>query len=332
MLTPNRNIDALKYLMSIMIIMIHIGYSLEFPILRAAVPVFFIISSYFFFLKINKAEDKREKNDILVKFVKRALKLYLFWFIVLLPVTVFARKWYTEDLATIALNLVRGFTIGSTFLASWYITAYIIGIALIYKFRAHRVIIGVVSIGCYILCTLASNYYYLFDSQFIRWLGEYYIFNSFPVGLIYIYIGMILAEKPFMNDHKSTVLKCGIVGMIAGVILLYTEDYVIVKYALRQTDDCYFSLLILSPSIFVFCNSLPHFLKFDTKLLRKMSTIDYCSHFSIITVLIVIAGLLHIQVEKFQLLTITFALVTLLSIILISMQKYRPYKWLKYSY
>lgn len=234
MLTQNRNIDLLKYLMSIMIIMIHVGYPLDFPILRAAVPVFFIISSYFFFLKMNKVEDNKERNTILVNFVKRALKLYIFWFIVLLPVTVYVRKWYTEDLATIAFNLIRGFTVGSTFLASWYITAYIIGIVLIYKFRAYKLITGLLSLGCYVLCVLASNYYYLFDLQIIKLGGEIGVYNSFPVGLIFIYIGMLLADKPFINYNKSVVIKYSIVGIVAGIILLCTEDFLILKYALRK--------------------------------------------------------------------------------------------------
>lgn len=107
MLTLNRNIDILKYLMSIMIIMIHVGYSFKLPILRCAVPVFFIISSFLFFKKINSTE-KDYKVKVLFKFISRALKLYLFWFILLLPVTIIVRGWYQMSMVEVIQALVIG--------------------------------------------------------------------------------------------------------------------------------------------------------------------------------------------------------------------------------
>lgn len=320
MSTQNHNIDILKYLMSVMIIMIHVGYSFEIPILRSAVPIFFIISSYFFFKKIDKVSS-HEQNKIWVSFIKRASKLYLFWFIVLLPVTIVERKWYQEDVINIIENLVRGLTIGSTFLASWYISAYIIGISLIYKFRKYRTITGFVSFCCYILCAISSNYYYLFDCQIFSW-GGVNIFNSFFVGLIFIYIGMILAEKTNQSE------AIGIVGTIIGIFLLTIENYFIVKYNLRKADDCYFSLLLLSPSIFVLFNSLPDTIHFDTKYIRNLSTIYYCSHYSLIVVIGVILG----SLPKFQLFAITWLIATLLSFIILYLSNFKLFKLLKYSY
>lgn len=123
----NRNIDILKYIMSLFIIMIHIGYSHDYPIIRVAVPVFFIISSYLFFSKINKVGEK-EWSQILINFIIRAFKLYIFWFIVLLPVTIVERRWYLLDFYGIIEQLIVGVLFKSTFLASWYISAYVIGI------------------------------------------------------------------------------------------------------------------------------------------------------------------------------------------------------------
>ena len=261
MVVQNNNINVLKYLMSIMIAMIHEGYSLEIPLLRAAVPVFFIISSYFFFKKIDRT-NPNEQKQVWVSFIKRALKLYLFWFIVLLPITVVRRGWYQEDVLTVLWDLVHGFTLGSTFPVSWYISAYIIGISLIYKFRKCQLTVGVVSLCCYILCTISSNYYYLFDSQIFdfSWWGD--IYNSFPVGLLFIYIGMKLAEK------KKPTITIGVVGIIIGISLLCVENYLILKYSLRKADDCYFSLLILSPSVFVFFNSLPNIIRINTTYIK----------------------------------------------------------------
>lgn len=318
--SQNHNIDVLKYLMSVMIIMIHVGYSIELPILRAAVPVFFIISSYFFFKKISTLSSE-EQNKVWINFIKRALKLYLFWFIVLLPVTIVALRWFQDDIFTITWNLVRGLTIGSTFLASWYISAYIIGISLIYKFRRYKYLVGFISLGCYILCTISSNYCNLLDIQCIKWDGVS-IYNSFPVGLIFIFIGKNLADK------KKLPITIGIAGTIIGFALLSLENYLIVKYNLRKADDCYVSLLVLSPSIFILFNSLPNRIKTSTKYIRNMSTIYYCSHYSMIVVIGVIVGAL----PKFQLFTFTWLTVTFLSFLLLYLSSMRRFSFLKYSY
>ena len=74
----NSNYDILKFLLSLMVVMIHSKLlpDLLYPWLRIAVPLFFIMSAYFFFLKIGNSIDENERKNELKKYVLRNLKFY----------------------------------------------------------------------------------------------------------------------------------------------------------------------------------------------------------------------------------------------------------------
>ncbi len=59
---------------------------LYFVIVRVAVPFFFIASSYFLFKKIKACPEKR--GEFVKKYCLRIFLLYVFWFVVSLPITI----------------------------------------------------------------------------------------------------------------------------------------------------------------------------------------------------------------------------------------------------
>ena len=79
-------IDALKFVLSILVVSIHVGPFGEFwmvPFKRIAVPLFFLITSYYFFSGWAACACMEESAAKLEKYIKRNLQLYLFWFIAL---------------------------------------------------------------------------------------------------------------------------------------------------------------------------------------------------------------------------------------------------------
>lgn len=130
-----------------------------------------------------------------------------------------------------------------------------------------------------------------------------------------------------LTHKKTQQISTGIMGSIIGIVLLSLENYLVVKYNLRKADDCYFSLLLLSPSIFILFNSLPNKIHFNTKYIRNLSTIYYCSHYSMIIVIGVIIG----SLPRFQLFAITWIMVTLLSFTILYLSDFKSFKLLKYS-
>lgn len=303
-----------------MIIMIHVGYSYQLPILRVAVPVFFIISSFFFFQGITGIKNN-EVKAFYIKFIKRAMKLYLFWFIILLPLTIKIRGWYQEDFMTLCGEVAKGLILQSTFPASWYISAYIIGISIIFVFRHYHKTIFLISLCAYILCCASSNYYYLFDCQLFKW-GGVSIETSFLVGLVFICMGKHLAsiQRPFIN--------IAVLGTIFGIIMLIIENHIIVLYGFRRSDDSYLSLLVLAPCVFMLFNGVSQMTRYNTTNLRRMSTVYYCSHIPIIYLISYFIS----SEYKLSILLSVWLICTFLSFILINFSKLPGFKWVRFSY
>lgn len=213
----NRNLDILKYIMSIMIIMIHSCVFFNAPLLRVAVPIFFIISSYLFFTKINDLSES-ESKIILVKFIKRAWKLYLYWFIVLFPYMIISHI-MEGNLKDFVIRLPLNIIFRSSFPVSWYIAAYIIDIYLLYTFKKYNKLFFVVSIICYIVCCMETNYFNILrhytihdyispdNNIAIDYLMNFY--HSFPAGLIYVWFGKQIVNFDISNLKSNKYILWG---------------------------------------------------------------------------------------------------------------------------
>lgn len=321
--------------MAIMIVMIHVGVCYNCPLLRCAVPIFFIISSYFFFFRINNV-DEIEAKHLYYNFIKRACKLYTFWFIILLPymiITNLLKGNIGEFLYLLPINLL----FRSTFPASWYIAAYIIGISLMFIFRKHNTSLLIISLICYIICCCTSNYgnlvYNLPEvNNFLKScnpiVNNYIksIYLSFPVGLVFIWIGKVIAENEIKIERLS------ILGIVIGGILLYLENKIIVINNWRIANDCYFSMLILAPSLFLFILYLPNIITFETSNFRKMSTIYYCSHIPSMMILMGINKYLNLKLTTIGIFVGTMLFCTATALLFIKLAKLPKLEIFKYSY
>ena len=127
--------DVVKFILSLLVLAIHstLYPMVLYPWLRIAVPLFFIMSSYFLFSKLRDTSEDKQKT-ILKKFTIRNLQLYLCWCIILLPITIYIRKttWFSHDLSENISTILKSILFGSTFVASWFITATVIGSLIIY--------------------------------------------------------------------------------------------------------------------------------------------------------------------------------------------------------
>ena len=118
-------LDVTKFVLAIMVVGIHtLGKYGIYPLFRIAVPLFFMISSYLFFSN----PEKRGNIGFLKKFCIRNLKLYCFWFIVLMPVFLPLGGYLTGNLLFNVFKLIIKVFFGSTFTASWYISALVINL------------------------------------------------------------------------------------------------------------------------------------------------------------------------------------------------------------
>lgn len=269
----------LKLILSIFVVAIHTtGLDILSPILRCAVPLFFMLSSYFFFSKYDNTNEIYERRKVLFKYIKRNLQLYAFWFIVLFPFTLVYREYLSLSPLEVVVKLLYSTLLSSSFPASWYIMASVIGVLLIIcieKIVSPRISLVICSL-VYCACVLTSNYGETMSQS------SYCLYNSFPVSLIWIWLGRFIAQNSerikSLNGYKLILSFSGC------LLLLYVEFFIISYFQLAVADDCYFFLI---PTCFIF---LLIFGKTEIKLspkpfMRKSSTIIYCTHIPIACVL-----------------------------------------------
>lgn len=290
LIRDGKRFDILKFLMSILVVAIHTT-PMEFglrPIFRLAVPLFFILSSYLFFSKQSHVLLKKDEFKGLEKLTWRYLKLYFFWFIILLPITIVVRRWYIDLGYEMLISVVKCFLFSSTFRASWFLMASLIGIVVVWALSKFFSDFWLLLIGSilYLSCCLFSNYYNAIESSSI--LKAYSIYssqisdpyNSFPVAFLFVVLGKVLSEKKIFVSNIILLLLISI-----SFLFLYCEYYFIQQFNLCIVDDCYVFSVPLSLFLFMYIGQSNWTIDYDTKKIRKASTIIYCCHCSIASVI-----------------------------------------------
>ena len=278
------SIDLSKWILSLMVVAIHVApargfwYEMMIPVLRLAVPLFFMISGYLLFIRM-KELDHDKQNEAVIKYLFRILKLYFAWMILLFPVTVWNRKYFDEGILAGLKKILKGFVFGSTFPASWYLMALIIGTALVYfgsRYFGNHVVLIVGNV-LYIICCLLSNYGNYCGS--LRGINRIYptaFFNSFPVAIIWISLGKLFAEH---EKLCRSLEKVKFFGAVLSILLLYCEWFLIRHFRTGESNDCYFMLVPCAMFIFTIIITGTRVIRYARQM-RMASTITYCMHIS----------------------------------------------------
>lgn len=331
--------DILKLALSVLVVIIHSGIdkTIISPIIRMAVPLFFIVSSYFFFLKLHKCDNSTEKRVVLLQTIKRNLLLYLFWSLIQLPIVIYARGYHRDFLWKGTANIVRDILIGSGFTGSWFIAALVIAIVVVFglakKVSATNLI--VFSFPIYVFCCLTTNYFNLFnENSFVNSLSNLYLditgwhfYTSFPAALYWVSIGRFMSEKK--PSFKNSVL---VVLVVLLSLLLAVERIVILYFNLAITDDCYFMLTLLCPIIFLLiCKN-----KKTTKTvipIRELSVLIYVAHGSLGRLVGYLVKQLDVSslVEEVLKVIIIIIIITIISFLFVYLKERRGLKILKYA-
>lgn len=324
--------DITKFILSIFIICLHSNSfpNIFTPIFRVAVPLFFIITSYFFFSKLKITSNNKERNALLFHYLKRNFFLLLFWSIIFIIPICIRNHWIVMHFPYIIYSIIKSIFIGSTFQGSWFISATIIATSIIYilcyKFKIKDRTLFVWCIVLYVICCMCSNYshliidcypYYNYYNIYRSWLGD--PFCSFVIGIVWISFGKFLAYHKFSLSHK--IIKCVV---ILSFILIYIEFFLIKKYLSPiMANDCYISLLLLCPTLILLIIHHKDIQIKGSKVLRKLSIIFYCTHG---TFLMVLRQIMH--VDLFYTI-IVFILCFITGFCIIKYEK--KYKILKYA-
>lgn len=271
-------LDVCKAILAIMVIAIHstLFPNILMPWLYIAVPLYFLMSSYFFFYK----------KSPLKHFCARLLRLYFAWFLVLLPVIIYTKreKWFDGNICHSLLCIFKGFCFEDTFPASWFLSALLLSVCLVSILRRylHASAIVLLSIIPFSMACLCSSWYSVFHH--CAWLREindlHEIFayppRSFTAALIWVAIGAFVADRRVYIGKIA--LYC---ATVCGAGLLYIEWLWAKSLNGCYSSGCYFSLPCLVVPLFLIAKDIKLSIG-CARQLRVFSVVTYCIHYSVV--------------------------------------------------
>lgn len=227
------NLDILRYICSILIIILHIRpfylyNNLDFIfnnyITKIGVPIFFTITGYFLF--------KKEKDNQLYikKYLKNILVIYLIWSVIYLP---FFIKYSTDyvgfdngylfifDKSKILYSILVGLLYNGLFYHLWYFPALILSIIILYILKK-KINIKVILFISFILLVIGSFESYCgllplsIRSILTNYLKIFYTTrNGLFFGLFYLTLGYYLGSKDILQIESNFILLLFFIFLLA---------------------------------------------------------------------------------------------------------------------
>ncbi len=259
-------IDILRLFMSVFIVMIHTyvfellpgmqGWFFRHFLLDTAIPIFFVISGFFWGRKMVDAGDNEKREQVLKNYIKKLMPPFLFWN--LCGLAYYAHSiWDSKSKLYIMADVLRRAVFYPTF-AMWFVWACIIASTIIFfimkKFKKYRTVIYIYMIIAYTFSLVCNSYFWVIKDTKLGTLVEIYLKvfisprNGILSGFVFMAIGFLLAdlrlEMWVKKRMKSTMLL-----LIASAFTLGLEVALVYGKEVGDNASLYISQLILVPVI-----------------------------------------------------------------------------------
>lgn len=295
-------LDIAKFMSAFLVICIHIGPLLDINetanfvlvqiIARIAVPLFFIISGYLFFAKL---DNEREWNDYanvtaLKHYVFRLGKLYLIWSIFYLPFNYLLVRGDGLHAMTF-LRYLRDFFFTGSYYHLWFLPALMVAVCAVYVLRRYVSLTTTIIISAllYLIGMLGNVYPQMIEElPYIGRAYHYYIQlfvttrNGIFFGMLFISLGAYFAQGR-MVVSRSTLGP--FIGFVLSLCALFGECFFLREQGYMH--DLASMYLMLVPTVaFLFITLLSIDLKVKElyKTLRVLSLLIYVSHLMFVVV------------------------------------------------
>ena len=333
-------LDILKVVAAIGIVAIHTGTPFLNTFGRLGVPFFAITSSFLFFKRYFK-QDKEEQFEYLKHFLKRLLILYFCWQVIYLPSAAVYFIQAVHRLGKVAgmFFFLRHFLFPPLPLTngwgqSWYLIGMIIGLPL---FLLLLRIIKKTGMG--ILSFLLYVFYVSYNSNLSSWRfvkvlphSVYYFLgtignNSFPILLIYIYVGMMVSL--LLPEILNSSLK--VIQMLCLLMLvLYFVENIIIWIKTGKIDNLTVILTAPASLMLVLMGVKMQFPLKNELFWRRFITFLFCIHVGVVHVFDVIKIIFHVSLTSFLIMALTVVVSYFLYVVFTQLLKVRQMSWLKY--
>ena len=323
--------DIAKFICAFLVISIHtyplmdihptLNLILVSGIARIAVPLFFVISAYFFF--------QHQDENYVMKYLKKIGKLYLIWSLIYLPFYILQN--YQSGLVVMVVRYIRNFFFLGSHYHLWFLPALMFALYVVNKlskyFKLKQIL--VISVCLYFIGHLGNIY--VNELYQVPILGTFYqmyrnIFettrNGLFFGIPFIAMGYLCA-KISNKHHVSFWIKWNLIS-----IVLFVIEFSLLCYfdVINDLSSMYLMLIPLVYGIFRWLQATQIAITPMYMMMRKMSLLIYVSH--ILFYLIICRVFIHCG--YFTLFVITCVLTLVFSGGVIWLAKYLPF--LKHLY
>lgn len=260
----NLSIDVLKIILAFFVVFLHmnflkesnpqLSYVLVNGLFRVAVPVFLIITGFYFF-HINDTKK-------LKKWLFRTFVLYIIW------MAVYFSFWKSSE--NVLLTIIFGYH------HLWYlIGTFFSGIILYLLRKSSSAFLLSIALGLFVtgyIIQVLGNLHY-FDKENDSLLNNYLIYRNFLfVCLPFLSIGFLIhKEKINLSQVKSSTLV-----VVLSCVLVIAEAYFNYKNISKESTDILLSLFLTSPVLFLYGQE--KYIKSSSKILATLSTAIYFVH------------------------------------------------------
>lgn len=275
----NIMIDGARLILAILIVMIHYGGNVGIykfmgnTIGRIGVPIFMIITGYYFFEKAKK-NNLEYMTNILKKINKKFVIMSVFWtFFYLYRARITLKN---DSIIVICLKIFRSFW-GFNFAAGmlWYLVATLIGLNIVFfLYKTDRIKIAYILAFCaWIIDLCSTNYLNIFGFNNIVLRINSFISPActFITGILWITVAFII------NNHKDYLRNIFSVKILFVLYIFFLSEYFfITSHITKVTSDMFITLPFIVVGTFLLM--INHNISIESKkivVVKKLATLIF---------------------------------------------------------
>lgn len=247
----NLSLDQAKVVLALMVVCIHSAFLKDFSgeinyyfvqsVFRIAVPIFFIISGFYFFSFLEKGGDFK-------KWAIRILIMHTIWSLVYLYFYIPFGEPPVQIFIEIAKRYVEGY------LHLWFLMALLGGGILLMLLRRlddqHLLAVSLIVFVCGALIQYCGSYHVFAGEYLDKLFNKTHIYRNFLfVGFPFLTLGYLIAKNKGWFLKRITLFMWSIFGGF----LLIAEGFINLVFtpSLSENFDILFSLVVVSPFVFM---------------------------------------------------------------------------------
>ena len=265
----NLNIDILKFLCAVFVVFLHCVTPINFyylPVVRCAVPTFFIISGFLMF-----SNDNLEKR--LIKAIKH-IAIILLWSTCLFAGVKLVLALKSGDFSFLSSHALFNFVVFNENpfgFHLWYLSAYLYVLVIVLflkQIKGIKLLVYIFPI-LLILDLLFGKYSLVFWGREFPYV---YVRNFLCVGIPYFTIGMLLKKYYVQLMKVKNIQKISFFGVLLFISTSYLELGLLESLSMNATRDHYLSTTFLSLCLSIFFFTSKQF-KFEK--IAKLGETDF---------------------------------------------------------